>query len=136
MPVVAPSRQPPLNMSTTNIIENSTKTDGNRLFTAPRASISGNGDLTTVQLDLPGVSRDGLEITVEDQSLTIVGRRMGNPVNGTRVHSEIRQLDYRRVFELAPSIDTTRIGADLRDGVLTLTLPTAEKVKPRRITVS
>jgi len=120
----------------TSTQEPSATAENNRLRTAPRADITGNADRTIVRLDLPGVTREGLEITIEEQQLSITGRRAASPVSGRRINTEIRPLDFRRVFELSPSIDTTRITADLADGVLTLTLPTAEKVKPRQIPVS
>ncbi len=53
-----------------------------------------------------------------------------------RVYRESRPLDYRRVFDLDPSIDTGRITAKMEQGILTLTLPKAEQVKPRRIQVT
>jgi HSP20 family protein len=57
-------------------------------------------------------------------------------VSGKEVYRESRALDYRRVFELDPSIDSTRITAKIEQGVLRLHLPKAESVKPRKISVS
>jgi HSP20 family protein len=57
-------------------------------------------------------------------------------VKGDLVYGESRPLDYRRVFELDPSIDAARITAKVEQGVLTLTLPKAESVKPRKIAVT
>jgi HSP20 family protein len=85
---------------------------------------------------MPGVSKDGLEITVENGDLQIVGRRTGVSENGKEVYRESRGLDYRRVFELDPSIDAAHITAKMEQGVLRLHLPKAESVKPRKITVS
>jgi HSP20 family protein len=55
---------------------------------------------------------------------------------GKEVYRESRELDYRRVFELDPSIDSARITAKMEQGVLRLHLPKAESVKPRKISVS
>ena len=58
------------------------------------------------------------------------------PIEGTIIHQESRSENFRRVFELDPSIDTGKIAARMDQGILTLTLPKAEQVKPRKITVS
>jgi hypothetical protein len=57
-------------------------------------------------------------------------------VEGILIHRESRQESYRRTFELDPSIDASKISAKIDQGVVTLTLPKAEHVKPRKITVS
>ena len=57
-------------------------------------------------------------------------------VQGTIVHRESRRENFRRAFELDPSIDTGKISAKIEQGVVTLTLPKAEQVKPRKIAVS
>lgn len=124
-----------MNTSTVTPEESALETADRSLYTAPLATIRRNGDATTVFLDLPGVDASGLDISIEEDRLTVIGRKAAQQKHGEPVYSEIRDLDYRRVFELAPSIDTTRIGASLKDGVLTLTLPKAEKLKPRKITV-
>jgi HSP20 family protein len=85
---------------------------------------------------MPGVNKGGLEVTVENNELTLVGRRTENTVTAQPVYRESRDLDYRRVFDLDPSIDTGKISAKIEHGVLTLTLPKAESVKPRKITVT
>ena len=109
-----------------------------REFTVPPVNIFETDDHFVVEADLPGVTKDGLEITVEDNELTIIGRRDGfqEVPNAEVLYQETRPGDFRRVFELDPTIDTAKIGAKMQQGVLTLTLPKAEKVKPRKITVS
>ncbi|PYL27306.1 MAG: hypothetical protein DMF39_11370 [Verrucomicrobia bacterium] len=57
-------------------------------------------------------------------------------IDGTLVHRESRSENFRRMFELDPSIDTSKISARIEQGILTLRLPKAEQVKPRKITVS
>jgi HSP20 family protein len=89
-----------------------------------------------LQVEMPGVNREGLEISLEDNQLTIVGRRSLPTIDGTLVHREMRRENFRRTFELDPSIDGNKIGARIDQGILTLTLPKAEHVKPRTITVS
>ncbi len=85
---------------------------------------------------MPGVTKDGLDISVENNELTIVGRRSLPTVEGTLIHHESRPENFRRTFELDPSIDADKIGAKIEHGLVTLTLPRAEHVKPRKITVS
>ena len=68
--------------------------------------------------------------------LTVLRRRSLPEVEGTLIHRELRQENYRRTFELDPSIDTDKISAKIDQGVVTLTLPKAEHIKPRKITVS
>jgi HSP20 family protein len=85
---------------------------------------------------MPGVNKEGLEISVENNELRIIGRRLLPEVDGTLVHRESRSENFRRIFELDPSINTSKISARMEQGILTLTLPKAEQVKPRKITVS
>ena len=105
-------------------------------FVAPVASVVEDGDAYLLKVEMPGVNKEGLEISVENNELTITGRRSLPQVEGTLIHRESRSENFRRVFELDPSIDTSKISARIDQGVLTLTLPKAEQVKPRNITVS
>jgi len=81
------------------------------------------------------VSKESLEITLEGNEMTIVGRRKDEAMPGEPLFRERALTDYRRVFELDPAIDTAKIAAKIEQGLLTLTLPKSERVKPRRITV-
>ena len=105
-------------------------------FIAPSASVVEAGDGYTLEVETPGVNKDGLEISVENNELTIVGRRSHPGLEGKLIHRESRPENYRRTFELDPLIDADKIGAKIDQGVVTLTLPKAEHVKPRKITVS
>ena len=73
---------------------------------------------------------------IENNELTIVGRRSMPVVDGTLVHRESRSENFRRAFELDPSIDADKISAKIEQGVVRLILPKAEQVKPRKITVA
>ncbi len=105
-------------------------------FVAPPASVSETGDGYTLEIEMPGVNKDGLDISVENNELTIIGRRSWIPVEGTLIHRESRPENFRRTFELDPSIDANKITAKIDQGLVSLTLPKAEHVKPRRIAVS
>lgn len=105
-------------------------------FITPVASLQENADGYTLELEMPGVNKEGLEISVENNELTIVGRKNRVTIEGTPLHRESRPNDYRRSFEIDPSIDSGKISARMNQGVVTLTLPKAEEVKPRKIMVS
>ena len=105
-------------------------------FITPPASVREIGDGYTLETEMPGVKKDGLEISVENNELTIIGRRSLPAVEGTLIHGESRPENFRRVFEIDPSIDADKISAKIDQGLVTLTLPKAEHVKPRKITVS
>ena len=105
-------------------------------FITPSGSVVEAGDGYTLEVEMPGVNKDGLEISVENNELTIVGRRSRPGLEGKLIHRESRPENYRRTFELDPSIDADKIGAKIDQGVITLTLPKAEHVKPRKIAVS
>jgi len=105
-------------------------------YVSPEVNIFENSEGYILEAEMPGVNKDGLEITLEGSEITIVGRRAQETVPGEPLLRERQPADFRRVFELDPAIDTTKINAKLNQGVLTLTLPASEQVKPRRIAVS
>ena len=105
-------------------------------FVTPVASLTENADGYELQIEMPGVNKEGLEISVENNELTIFGRRSLPQIEGTPIHREMRSHNYRRAFELDPSIDMAKISARIDQGVVTLMLPKAEQVKPRKIAVS
>ena len=108
----------------------------NEQFVAPAASVVEASDGYTLEVEMPGVNKEGLEISIENNELTVLGRRSLLEVEGTLIHRELRQENYHRTFELDPSIDADKISAKIDQGVVTLTLPKAEHIKPRKITVS
>jgi len=105
-------------------------------FITPPASVTEITDGYMLEIEMPGVKKDGLEISVENNELTIIGRRSVPAVEGTLIHRESRPENFRRAFEIDPSIDADKISAKIDQGLVTLTLPKAEHVKPRKITVS
>lgn len=105
-------------------------------YLTPLANVLETKDAYVLEAELPGVNKDGLEVSVENGELTITGRRKPNSSQGRAVYRESRGLDYRRAFEIGSSIDTARISAKLDQGVLTLTLPKADSVKSRKIAVT
>ena len=87
--------------------------------------------------DLPGVSRDQLEVKIEGDALVIEGgvQRL-TPQGLEAVYAEVRVPHYRRRFTLSRELDTGRIEANLNDGVLTLRIPKLAHAQPRRINVT
>jgi HSP20 family molecular chaperone IbpA len=90
----------------------------------------------TLLADLPGVQRDQLHIRVDGDTLVLEATALtGGPENMELVYGEAQFPAYRRQFTLSRELDTARIEAQLRDGVLRLTIPKAEAARPRRIDV-
>ena len=117
----------------------SSATNGERSteqFVCPSATVLENADGYTLEVEMPGVNKETLEMWVENNELTILGRRSVPAVEGTLVHRESRAENFRRTFELDPSIDAEKISAKIEQGVVSLTLPKAEQVKPRKIAVA
>jgi HSP20 family molecular chaperone IbpA len=91
----------------------------------------------TLLADLPGVSRESLDIHVEGDSLTIEGRvTAATPEAMEAAYAEVRLPGYRRTFTLSRELDGGRIEAQLKNGVLRLRIPKQEHAQPRRITVN
>ena len=104
-------------------------------YVAPNVNIFETQEGYVLQAEMPGVTKDGLEITLEGNEITITGRRAPETVSGELLFRESARADYRRVFELDPAIDTAKVSAKIEQGVLTVTLPKSERVKPRKIKV-
>ena len=89
-----------------------------------------------LKADVPGVRQEDVEIGLDKDVLTISGRVAVDEYDGLRpAYSEYNVGNYYRRFSLGEAIDQERISADMQDGVLTVTLPKKEKVKPRKILV-
>jgi HSP20 family molecular chaperone IbpA len=102
----------------------------------PPVDIVEDGGGITLYADLPGVGREDLAIGVDGRSLTIEAPlRLGEADSLQSVYAEVRANHFRRSFELSADLDTARIDAGLKDGVLTLKIPKLEQAKPRRIDV-
>lgn len=106
-----------------------------RPFITPEVNIFEDRDGYVLEAEMPGVQKSGLDVTLEGNELVITGRRNHETPNAEVLYRESRAADFRRVFELDPAIDGAKISARIEQGLLTLHLPKAEKVKPRKITV-
>jgi HSP20 family protein len=102
----------------------------------PTADIYETQDSLTVVLDMPGVEKNNVEVRVEDGVLKIDGRLDFSKYQGLQpLYTEYNVGHYSRSFRLSSKIDHSKIGAELNDGVLTLTLPKVEEAKPRTIQI-
>jgi HSP20 family molecular chaperone IbpA len=103
----------------------------------PTTDIYESDNALTLAMEMPGVDRANVDIHLEDGVLTVDGRiDFSRNENLQAVSTEYNVGHYRRSFSLSPSrIDQTKIKAELNDGLLLLTLPKADEVKPRRISV-
>jgi len=82
----------------------------------PSASVIEATESYTLEVEMPGVNKEGLEISVENNELTIIGRRSFPKVEGALLHHESRPENFRRTFELDPSIDADKISAKVDQG--------------------
>ncbi|NRO94786.1 Hsp20 family protein [Paraburkholderia sp. NMBU_R16] len=104
---------------------------------APDVDIFEDRHGITLYADLPGVPREKLDVRVHDGSLTIEAEAVVPTPSGLRLqHAEIRHPHFARAFTLSPDFDVSRIDAQLRDGVLKLTIPRRDEAKPRRVEIS
>lgn len=105
-------------------------------FVIPPVDVFENEHAITLLADLPGVPRENLNLRVDGDSLLIEATAVtSGPENMELVYGEAQVPAYRRQFTLSRELDTARIEAQLKDGVLKLTIPKAEEAKPRRIQV-
>jgi len=105
---------------------------------APAIDVYETADAYVVTAEVPGLTRDQVDLAVEDSRLTIQGTREARPSSAEAVH--YHQVErghgrFKRVFEFAEKIDGERIAADLTDGVLTVTIPKIPPPPPRKIEV-
>ena len=103
----------------------------------PPYEVKETDDAYGLTVQLPGVAKDGLSITSEDGVLTIHGERgWKRPAGWTSLYRESTDLPFELVLQHDNAIDEGKILAELRDGVLRVSLPKTEARKPRKITVS
>jgi len=110
--------------------------ESQRSYISPRVNITETKDGYLLEAEMPGVNKSGLEISLEGNELTLLGRRQEQFQGLELLYRESANRDYRRVFMLDPTIDTGKIEAKMENGVLWLQLPKAEQVKPRKIQVT
>ena len=103
-------------------------------YLAPPVDIYETPEGLVVLADLPGVAKDALDVRVDHNVLTIRGHAC-HGVPGEAVYREYALVNFFRQFALSEKVDQSQITAELKSGVLTVTLPKAEAAKPRQIAV-
>jgi HSP20 family protein len=117
------------------LVEKEEKTVPARFY-VPSTDIYETENALTVVVEMPGVEKDKIEINIEDNVLKIEGHiDFASYTEMQPVYTEYNIGHYSRKFSLSSKIDQSKISADMKDGVLTLTLPKAEEAKPRKITI-
>ncbi|RQZ16791.1 Hsp20/alpha crystallin family protein [Burkholderia sp. Bp9031] len=107
-----------------------------RITLTPAVDIYEDSQGVTLWADLPGVTKDKLDVKVHDSSLSIEAEAVvPTPANLRLQHAEVRQPHFARTFTLSPDFDTSKIEASLQDGVLKLTIPRRDEARPRRIEI-
>lgn len=105
-------------------------------FITPRATVTDTTDAVILELEMPGVPREAVSITVDRDELVVIGtRRPEEYANAEVLHQERPAHSFRRAFVLGDRIDTTRTSATHENGILRLTLHKAEDAKPRKIEI-
>jgi HSP20 family molecular chaperone IbpA len=111
-------------------------TDSNQRPVAPAVDIFEDAGGITLLADMPGVSRDRLEVNLDGDNLSIEGRvELDAPAQMRALWAEVSVPRFRRTFTLSRELDAARIEANLKDGVLTLRVPKQAHAQPRRIDV-
>jgi HSP20 family molecular chaperone IbpA len=102
----------------------------------PPVDICEDAEGITLMADMPGVSKEKLNIEVDKNTLLIEGdAHFDMPAGIQALYADIRSTHYRRSFTLSPELEPTNIDATLKDGVLTLRIPKRAELRPRKIEV-
>lgn len=131
-------------MSKENIIFSPQNTAGKtavrKSFSTPAADIWDDRDGYTIEVEMPGVNKANVEVSIEDGKLVVIGHRQREEEHCTTEVSPCREDEkgevYRRVFDLSPEVDVASLQAKLVDGLLSIAMRKSEIVKPRRISVA
>ena len=120
----------------TGVTEKNAEQAERRISLTPPVDIFETSQGVTLWADLPGVTKERLNIKVQDANLFIEGEAVVPTPGGLRLqHAEIRQPHFARAFSVGGDLDTSKIDATLKDGVLKLTIPRRDEARPRRIEV-
>jgi len=124
-----------MNLLTKKDPQASTQTAPRRTV-VPRYNVEETADAFVITAYVPGVNRSDVETNLDNETLTVFARRTWTPPSEwTTLYREIPVADYRLALELDHRVNREAVRAELTQGVLTLTLPKAESVKPRRIEI-
>ncbi|SDU20731.1 Hsp20/alpha crystallin family protein [Desulfobacula phenolica] len=104
---------------------------------SPRTNLLENGDNFEVQTEIPGISKDDLNIKIQGNYLEISGKRSVDTPEGYKTHCRERcGSTFSRSFTLPDDVNADKVEATLKDGILYLTLPKSEVANPKQITIN
>jgi HSP20 family molecular chaperone IbpA len=117
--------------------ENATNLQEQEFALKPAHEIQESADAWNLTVQLPGVSKEGLTLSVDDTQVTVRGQRAWRKPEGwTQLHRESADVAYELVLEHDNAVNAEKVSAELRDGVLRVSLPKAEALKPRKIAIN
>ncbi len=124
-------------MTEKNEVGRATAEQDSQRAVLPAVDVFEDASGITLLADMPGVPKEQLELKVEGEDLLIEGGVQARTPDGLEaIYAEVRVPRYRRSFTLSRELDTTRIEANLKDGVLRLRIPKQAHAQPRRIAVT
>lgn len=113
------------------------KNNDNKSYIIPTVDISETDDSFILKADMPGVKKDDLDIVIDNEELEIKGKfsqaYLGN--DDELIYQEYKAYDYYRKFNIGNNIDNDKVIAEINQGILNLTLPKREKLKPKKIDI-
>lgn len=110
---------------------------GEKEYAIPAYEVKESADAFGLEIFLPGVAKDAIEISIDQGELVVTGGRVWKTPEGwTELYRESSSLDFRLRLDLNDAVNVDKINAELESGVLRVTLPKAEELKPRRIDVN
>jgi HSP20 family molecular chaperone IbpA len=125
-----------MNLFTKTEPQTSTQTQERRTM-VPRYNVEETPDAFVIKAFVPGVNRSEVETNLDNDTLTVTARRTWTPpAEWTAIYRETPQADYRLELEVDHRVNRDAVRAELTQGVLTLNLPKAETVKPRKIEIA
>ncbi len=123
-------------MSESNVTSRERDAGRDEAALLPPVDVIEDAEGITLYADLPGVTKDHISVRVETGTLTIEGEIRLVATQGIEVtHTEVPLARFRRAFTLGPELNTEKVDAEFRQGVLKLRIPKAEHAKPRKIEV-
>jgi len=115
---------------------NSNITESRKVFHTPLADIYSTDDIYSVKLEVPGVTRENLNVVIEDDELKITAESSIEENDNDLKYADFSVKNFSRTFRVGNDIDRNRIDAKLENGILTLTLHKSEEVKPKKIAIN
>jgi len=111
-------------------------TESRKVFHTPLADIYATDDIYSVKLEIPGVTKENLNIVIEDDELKITAESSIEENENDLKYADFSVRNFSRTFRVGNDVDRSKIDAKLENGILTLTLHKSEEVKPKKITIN